>query len=156
MPISPTTVIKQGELYFCEPDPQDIVGSEQEGDRIWVIVSIPRLHRGKCVVGLPLSRHMEKAGAHLIKIPLQEITVEGSDPNIDRVALTDQIRALDKTRFRRKFGYVSSRAITSIMLGLDYLFGREPLPAIPAPPSTPAPVAPATPVPVASGPASGS
>lgn len=124
MPISQKTVIKQGEIFFCEPDPQDIVGSEQEGDRPWVVVSISALHRGNCVVGLPLSRHIEKAGGHLIKVPLNEITMDGNDPNIDRVALTDQIRALDKRRFRRKLGHISTRAINSILLGLDYLFGR--------------------------------
>jgi mRNA-degrading endonuclease toxin of MazEF toxin-antitoxin module len=124
MPIPLTVEIKQGDCYFCEPDPQDTVGSEQEGDRIWVVMSVPQLRRGKTVVCLPLSRHLDKAGAHLIKIPLQEITVCGSDQNIDRVALTDQIRALDRTRFRRKFGNLSSRAIDSILLGLDYLCGR--------------------------------
>ncbi len=123
MPISPT-VVNQGEIFFCEPDPQDIVGSEQEGDRPWVIVSIASLHRGNCVVGLPLSRHIEKAGGHLIKVPFQEITMDGNDTNIDRVALTDQIRALDKRRFRRKLGRVSPRAVTSILHGLDYLCGR--------------------------------
>jgi mRNA-degrading endonuclease toxin of MazEF toxin-antitoxin module len=143
MPISLTTLIKQGELYFCEPDPQDTVGSEQEGDRPWVIVSIPELRRGRCVVGLPLSRHMEKAGAHLIKVPLQEITMDDKDdPNIDRVALTDQIRALDRLRFRRRLGHVSPRAVTSILLGLDYLFGNAPLPT--TTPSQPAP----TPAPI--------
>jgi mRNA-degrading endonuclease toxin of MazEF toxin-antitoxin module len=55
--------IKQGDIYWCEPDPQDTVGSEQEGDRPWLVTSIASLHRGNCVVGLPLSRHMEKAGA---------------------------------------------------------------------------------------------
>lgn len=123
MPTSPI-VIKQGEFYFCEPDPKDTVGSEQEGDRPWVIVSAPRCHRGNCVVGLPLSRHVEKAGAHLIQIPLQEITMVGGATNINRVALTDQIRALDKRRLRQKLGWVSPRALNSILLGLDYLFGR--------------------------------
>lgn len=123
MPTSPK-VINQGEMWFCEPDPRDTVGSEQEGDRPWVIVSSPRCHRGNCVVGLPLSRHTEKAVAHLIHVPSQEITMEGKDANINRVALTDQIRALDKRRLRRKLGHVSPRAITSILLGLDYLFGR--------------------------------
>lgn len=122
LPTSP--VINQGEIYFCEPDPRDTVGSEQAGDRPWVIVSVPKAHRGNCVVGLPLSRHTEKAGGHLIKVPFQEITMDGNDVNIDRVALTDQIRALDKRRFRRKLGHVSPRAITSILLGLDYLLGR--------------------------------
>lgn len=127
MSATPATV-KQGDIYWCDPDPADTVGSEQAGDRPWVIVSIPRLHRGNCAVGLPLSRHMEKAGAHLIVIPRQEITMQDGNPPIDRVALTDQIRALDKTRFRRKAGYVSPRAISAILLGLDYLFGNAPLP----------------------------
>lgn len=116
--------IRQGEIWFCEPDPQDTVGSEQEGDRPWVIIPSARCHRGNCVVALPLSRHTEKAVAHLIQVPSDEITMDGSDPNINRVALTDQIRALDKRRLRRKLGRISPRAITSILLGLDYLFGR--------------------------------
>ena len=91
---TPPTNVNQGDLYWCQPDPLDTVGSEQEGDRPWVIISIPRLHRGNCAVGLPLSRHMEKAGAHLIAIPKNEITIEDGSPSIDRVALTDQIRAL--------------------------------------------------------------
>lgn len=125
---APTGSIRQGEMYWCEPDPQDTVGSEIEKDRPWVIVSIPRLNRGNCVVGLPLSRHIEKAVAHLIVVPKSEITMEDGNPSIDRVALTDQIRALDKTRFRKKAGFVSQRAITSILLGMDYLFGNVPLP----------------------------
>jgi mRNA-degrading endonuclease toxin of MazEF toxin-antitoxin module len=124
MPIPPTAEVKQGELYFCEPDPQDTIGSEQAGDRVWLVVSIPQLRRGNTVVCLPLSRHNKEA-AHLIKVPFQEITVTAGDQNIDRVALTDQIRCLDKTRFRRKFGHISQRALTSIFLGLDYLFGRD-------------------------------
>ena len=122
------SAINQGDVYWCEPDPKDTVGSEQEVDRPWMIVSIPRFHRGNCVVGLPLSRHTEKALAHLIKVPKQEITVQDGSPSIDRVALTDQIRALDKTRLRKKHGFVSTRAINAIKLGLDYLFGNQALP----------------------------
>lgn len=128
-PVNLPTIL-QGYTYWCDPDPrvEDTVGAEQAGDRIWVVMSIPRLHRGKCVVALPLSRHIEKAGAHLIQIPRNEITMEDGNPSIDRVALTDQIRALDKTRFRKKAGFVSVRAINAIKLGLDYLFGNTPLP----------------------------
>jgi mRNA-degrading endonuclease toxin of MazEF toxin-antitoxin module len=121
MPI--TGAIKQGDIFFCEPDPLDTVGGEIEKDRPWMVMSIPPLHRGKCLVSLPLSRHLEKAGSHLIKIPHSQITMTEGDENIDRVALTDQIRALDKTRLRRRMGYVSSRGIDAIQLGLDYLFG---------------------------------
>jgi mRNA-degrading endonuclease toxin of MazEF toxin-antitoxin module len=125
---NPPPNVNQGDLYWCEPDPKDTTGSEQAGDRPWVIVSVPKLHRGNCAVGLPLSQHIEKAGAHLIAIPKTEITMEDGNPSIDRVALTDQIRVLDKTRFRKKAGFVSIRAIHAILLGLDYLFGNKPVP----------------------------
>src|SRR5271166_3170663 len=136
---SPTTY-NQGELYWCNPDPEvtDTVGSEQRGDRIWVIISVPRCHRGRCVVGLPLSRHIEKSGGHLIQIPSDEITMVDGNPSIIRVALTDQLRALDKSRLRRKAGYISRRAIPSILdLGLDYLVGRKPITPPPTPQATP-------------------
>jgi mRNA-degrading endonuclease toxin of MazEF toxin-antitoxin module len=120
--------VDQGELWWLEPDPADTVGSEQEKDRPWVMVSIARLNRGNCVVGLPLSSQMDKACAHLITIPAKEITREDGNAAIDCVALTDQIRALDKTRFRKKAGFVSIRAINAILLGLDFLFGKKPPP----------------------------
>lgn len=126
--MTPPTNISQGEVWFCEPDPADTVGGEIEKDRPWVIMSVPRCHRGRCVVGLPLSRHMEKAGGHLMTIPKEEITVEDGSESVNRVALTDQVRALDKNRLRRKFGFVSVRAVNAINLGLDYLFGDKPMP----------------------------
>lgn len=136
---TPPTGINQGDLYFCEPAPKDTVGSEIDGDHVWVIVSLPKFHRGNCVVGLPLSRHSHKALAHLIAIPAAEITGIGSNIAINRVALTDQIRALDKTRLRRKAGHVSHKVIGSILLGLDYLFGNMRIPAT----ALPKPAAPA-------------
>jgi mRNA interferase MazF len=126
MPNQPP-VIKQGEIYWCDPDPQrkDTVGSEQEGYRPWLIVSREELTRGKCVVGLPLSRHVEKALHHLIAIPARHISVQDGSDVMDRVALTDQIRCLDKTRLRKKLGELSPDGIKSVFTGLDYLFGRS-------------------------------
>ena len=123
MSTCPITV-NQGEIYWCEPDPQDTVGSEQEKDRPWVIVSVNYLHRGNCAVGVPLSRQMHKAVAHLIAIPKEELKLEPGETAFDCVALTDQVRALDKRRFRKKAGTVSTRALNSIVhLGLKRLFG---------------------------------
>jgi mRNA-degrading endonuclease toxin of MazEF toxin-antitoxin module len=110
-------------MYWCEPDPKDTVGSEQQKDRPWVIVSVSNLHRGNCVVGIPLTTEKSKASAHLIAIPAQEIKMDDGAAAIDCVALTDQIRALDKRRFRKKAGCVSQRALSSIQLGLERLFG---------------------------------
>lgn len=115
--------VRQGEIYWCEPNPEDTVGSEQEKDRPWVIVSVPHLSRGNCAVGVPLSTQVEKAVAHLIKIPKSELHLAVGETAADRVALTDQIRALDKTRFRKKAGYISKQGLTSILLGLQRLLG---------------------------------
>ena len=123
MPV--TDVVKTGDMYWCEPDPKDTVGSEQEKDRPWVIVSLTRLHRGNCAVGVPLSGQTHKAVAHLIMIPAAQLTMADGAVSQDRVALTDQIRALDKTRFRRKAGSISKQGLSAILLGLQRLFGMD-------------------------------
>lgn len=120
----PPKVVKHGDIYFCEPDPQDTVGSEQEKDRPWVVVSVTHLHRGNCVVCIPLSSRLNKGVAHLIQIPANEIQADDPRDAKTCIALTDQIRALDKTRFRRKVGTMSQRGLNSIIdLGLRRLFG---------------------------------
>jgi mRNA-degrading endonuclease toxin of MazEF toxin-antitoxin module len=94
------------------------------------VVSLPRYHRKNNVVALPLSRHVDKARGHLIKVIASEITMEDGNPSIDRVALTDQVRCLDKTRFRKKAGFLSSKGMSAVLLGLDIMVGnrREPPP----------------------------
>lgn len=125
MPSPIPAIVKTGEMYWCEPDPKDTVGSEQEKDRIWVIVSLDEFHRGNCVVGVPLSTKVHKAVAHLVKIPSVHLTmIDGHVPQ-DCVALTDQIRALDKTRLRRRAGRISKGGLSSILLGLQRLFGID-------------------------------
>jgi mRNA-degrading endonuclease toxin of MazEF toxin-antitoxin module len=55
--------------------------------------------------------------------------MQDGNPPIDRVALADQIRCLDKTRLKKKAGFIDHGVLEAIIfLGLDYLFGREPLP----------------------------
>jgi mRNA-degrading endonuclease toxin of MazEF toxin-antitoxin module len=122
MPLSEQAAIKTGEIYWCEPDPNDTVGSEIEKDRMWVIVSASRFHRGKCVVGVPLTSNLDKACAHLIQIPPKELILDGKTPAATSVALTDQIRSLDKTRFRRKAGHITTFGLHSIHLGMQRLF----------------------------------
>lgn len=124
MPTSPQ--IDQGDIYFCDPDPQlvDTVGSEQRGDHVWVILSLPSHHRGNCVVGVSLSKHLNKIGGHLTSIPAAYINYGPNEDKLDRVALTDQIRALNKTRLRRKVGTLSKMGLSAVFQGLDNLFGR--------------------------------
>ncbi len=116
--------IQQRDLYWCMPNPTDTVGSEQSRDRIWTVVSTSRAHRGNCVVGIPLSTQTHKAQGHLILVPKSEFNPENGYVPTDCVALTDQIRALDKTRFRKRAGVLSVRSFSAILLGLDRVLGR--------------------------------
>lgn len=121
---------RQGELYWCDPDPKlvDTVGREQIGDHVWLIVSHERRQRGNLVVGIPLSRHVEKEDPglpFLIPVPASEITVLDGSESMNRIALTDQIRCLDKTRLRKQCGIISTRAVLSVLSGLDKLCGRQ-------------------------------
>lgn len=122
MSLPAKVIVKTGEIYWCEPDPIDTVGSEIEKDRMWVIVSATFLHRGNCVVGVPLTSNLDKACSHLVQIPKSELVLDGKTPAINSVALTDQIRALDKTRFRRKAGHITRDGLHAIQLGLARLF----------------------------------
>lgn len=112
-------------MYWCEPNPEDTVGSEQQKDRPWVVVSMTQFHRGNCVVAVPLSSRLDKAVAHLIQIPADElIYTDGSIPQTC-VALTDQIRALDKRRLRRQAGRISAAGLDSILAGIQMLLGID-------------------------------
>lgn len=62
-------IVRPGDIYWCEPDPADTVGSEIEKDRLWVVVSQSHLNRGNCVVAVPLTSNMAKGIGHLITIP---------------------------------------------------------------------------------------
>ncbi len=157
----PAPIYNQGDIYFCDPDPkvEDTYGVEMKGDHVWVIVSISRCHRGKAVVGVPLSKHLNKAGGHLTQIPAYVINYATGEDKLNRVALTDQIRVLDKARLRRKLGTLSTTGLSAVFQGMDALFGRTVITTAVAPakaagqsPAQPATSEPPPPAPTAANP----
>jgi len=85
MPSPIQAIVKTGDIFWCEPDPKDTVGHEQEKDRPWVIVSLASLHRGKCVVGVPLTKNTSISCSHLVLIPKSELVLDaGAAPSIAR------------------------------------------------------------------------
>lgn len=93
--------VLQGEIYWVPIKYVDAQGHEQKKDRPYVIVSKNQINRmGPNVVGVPLTSRIRKACAHRIKVQLQhQIPNPASKhPLMDCVALTDQIRVLDKGR----------------------------------------------------------
>ena len=119
-------MIKQGDIYWVSARYLDIAGHEQQKNRPYVVVSRDLINNlGQNIVGVPLSTKIHKANSHRILIPVQHMI---KDPSATRdlstsVALTDQIRVLDRSRLEMpKMGSLSSTAIGGLELGLVYLF----------------------------------
>jgi mRNA interferase MazF len=122
--VQPPPVVDPGEIYWGE-DPTAI-GSEQKGDRLWLVMSRRTLNGNNTVVVIPLTSKTEKAvryKAFCILLPAGEILPDpGEKPSVPSVALCHQLRVFDKTRFRRRYGKLSLSAIPSVQLGLSFVF----------------------------------
>ena len=119
----PSTV-SPGDIYWGE----DIAakGSEQKGDRLWLVMSRLTLNGNNTVVVVPLTTKTEKAAKHpsfcIILPPGEIIPDPGNKPSVPCVALCHQLRVFDKTRFRKKYGKLSLSAIPSVQLGISFVF----------------------------------
>ncbi len=122
--------IKPGDIYYVDIRPDHVVGHEQHSRRPFVVVSRLLVNRkGNLIVALLLTRtgaHLTTHPPHRIRIPAQEIAKEPSFTGgvHDSVALVDQVRALDKSRFLpgNKIGVLSGTAVAAVGLGLSFLF----------------------------------
>ena len=99
---------QRGEVYLVEEHP--VQGSEQKKTRPWVLVGASPINSARStVIAIPLST----SAPH--KPPLS-IKVYFNNSNV--CALLDQIRALDKRRFLRFEGSLSSPEMNLIDDGL--------------------------------------
>jgi len=121
--VKPQDVLNQGELYWGED--HDAQGSEQKGDRLWAVMSRKSLNGNNTVVVVPLSRRLEKASKYpgfCILIPAQEmIPIVGQSASLDRVALCHQIRVMDKSKLREKWGSMTLSAAPSVQNGIAFV-----------------------------------
>jgi len=123
--------IRPGDIYFVNIKPYQVVGSEQHSPRPFVIVSRLAINRnqGNIVVGVPLTTTRAHGihPPHRIVIPAAEISkdVLFTGNVLDCVALTDQVRALDKKRLENKMGTLSNTALVAIGLGLAFVFDLQ-------------------------------
>ena len=92
--------------------------------RPFVIVSKDSMNTGNVVVAVPLSSQLQKACAHNIKIPATEIIKDQSYPGTVEtcVALTMQVRAIDRTRIMEKLGRLTDAGIIAVGVGLQFIF----------------------------------
>ena len=120
-------VVIPGEIYWGEDT--NAKGSEQKGDRLWLVMSRRVINGGNTVVVVPLTTNVDKANKYpdfCIRLPAGEIITDpGSSPSVVCVALCHQVRVFDKTRFRKKYGKLSLSAIPAVQLGLSYVFNLQ-------------------------------
>lgn len=106
--ISNTFKFRRGEVYLVEE--HQVQGSEQKKTRPWILVGASPLSAARStVIAVPLSTQAPE------KPPLS-IKVYFNNRNV--CAVLDQLRALDKKRFIRFEGAVSSEEINLIDDGL--------------------------------------
>jgi mRNA interferase MazF len=110
--------IQRGEIWLAGLDP--VQGSEQAGVRPVLILQNSRINRfTTTVLAIPLTTNIQRAA-----LPTGILIAQGEGGLLkDSVALCHQMRALDVTRLRRKFGTVSDIVIAQIETRLLYALG---------------------------------
>lgn len=117
--------IDQGDVFWVELLKPTTQGSEQEGQRPWVVVSRGNCNRNRVVVAVPLTSKPKPPAGFRIAVSASMIVSEpgsGFHP-VDSIALCDQVRALDIGRLQQRIAKLAAPArISVIELGLAYLF----------------------------------
>jgi len=123
----------QGEIYWVNIPANQVLGSEQAGNRPCIVMSRTSLNRRlNTVVVVPMSTHggtvtpesLATQPPFRIMIPVSEITrdIACNDALSLSVAKADQARVIDKQRLGRKIGKLSQTAIISVGVGLANVF----------------------------------
>ena len=108
-----TFKFQKGEVYLIEE--HNVQGSEQKKTRPWILVGASPINSARStVIAIPLSTKAPE------KPPLS-IKVYYNNSNV--CAVLDQIRALDKKRFLRFEGQISSHEISLIDDALRHVLG---------------------------------
>ncbi|MBI1763599.1 MAG: type II toxin-antitoxin system PemK/MazF family toxin [Acidobacteria bacterium] len=110
--------VKRGEIWLADLDP--IQGSEQAGIRPVLILQNNHINRfTTTILAIPLTTNVQRAA-----LPTAVLIAQGEGNLMkDSVALCHQMRALDVTRLRRRFGLVSDAVIVKIETRLLYALG---------------------------------
>ena len=116
--------VRKGDIYWVDILQGETVGSEQYGRHPFLVISRSELNGQRTVVGIPFTSQFHKAAGHRVAIPAREVIKEAGCQSkiVNSVALTDQIRVLDKSRLEQRIGKLSDQAIIAVEIGLSNLF----------------------------------
>jgi mRNA-degrading endonuclease toxin of MazEF toxin-antitoxin module len=115
----------RGEVYYVEIPEREAQGHEQFGDRPWLIVSANHIHGNlDIVIAVPLTTKEKPNPQHRIDIPdADKIHEPGTSGwGGKTVALTEQIRVLDLSRFTRtKVGHIKPIGMAKVEAGIQHV-----------------------------------
>jgi mRNA interferase MazF len=103
-------VPKRGDVYKARLDPSE--GSEQAGDRPVVVMSRDAINQSSPVVVIvPITDRNHKA-----RIYPSHVILKAGEGGLTKesIALAEQVRAINKTRFTGYLGHLSNGSITQI------------------------------------------
>jgi mRNA interferase MazF len=111
-------MVRRGEIYYADLSP--VVGSEQGGVRPVLVVQNDIGNKySPTVIVAAITSQINKA-----KLPTHiEISATEYGLPKDSVILLEQIRTIDKKRFKEKIGYLSAEAMEKVNEALQISFG---------------------------------
>ncbi|MGD0271640.1 MAG: type II toxin-antitoxin system PemK/MazF family toxin, partial [Candidatus Sulfotelmatobacter sp.] len=120
---------QRGEIYWVNVPRAHTVGTEQFKKRPWLIVSTNSIAQLRLVIGVPLTTKIQKRNRQFRMAILQNDII--LEPNstleaCERVALTEQVRALSVERFDfPRVARVTDSAIYAIEAGLKFVMEMD-------------------------------
>src|ERR1700730_203873 len=121
----PNSSPQRGEIYWVNIPRQHTRGTEQFKKRSWLIVSTNSIAQLQLVVGVPLTKQTHKRNRQFrIAILQNDIILEPNSTleQCERLALTEQVRALSVERFDfPRTARVTDAAIYAVEAGLKFV-----------------------------------
>ena len=112
-------VIKRGDIYYADLDP--VIGSEQGSCRPVLIVQNDVGNKySPTVIVAPITANMNKK-----QIPTHVLIMSESGLEKDSLVLTEQIRAIDRSRLSNYIGCVNNNVMLMIDKALSISVGLE-------------------------------
>lgn len=102
--------IKRGEIYYADLRP--VIGSEQGGIRPVLIVQndIGNLHSPTTIVAAITSKKKNSIPTHVNIYKSKENGLK-----VDSIVTLEQVRAIDKSRLRKKIGKLNAEDLDNVM-----------------------------------------
>jgi mRNA interferase MazF len=100
--------VKRGEIWLANLDPHQ--GNEQAGIRPVLIFQNDLLEKANTILAIPLTSNLKRASLPTAVLVLKD---KGHLAH-DSVILCHQLRVLDKSRFSRKVGELSSKLLLRV------------------------------------------